>query len=114
MEYVQAAIALGASKPRIIFRHILPNVFHLIIIHFSLAFGGLVMSETFLTDLGIGVSDKDKSWGSMIKAAQNEMTRDPIIFTNFIAASVAIFLLVLAFNIFGDALRDALDPRIKD
>jgi len=114
MEYVQAARALGAGHFRIIFRHILPNIFHLVIINFSLAFGGLVMSETFLTYLGIGVGQSDCSWGTMLKAAQNEMTRDPVIYGNFISATGMIVLLVLAFNIFGDALRDALDPRLKD
>jgi peptide/nickel transport system permease protein len=108
LDYVQAARALGVSELRILVRHILPNLFHLVIITFVLLFSGLVVSETVLSYLGIGV---DGSWGQMIDQARSELSREPIIWWNFGAASVAILALLLAVNFVGDALRDVLDPR---
>jgi peptide/nickel transport system permease protein len=108
LDYVQAARALGVSEWRILARHILPNLFHLVIITFVLLFSGLVISETILAYLGVGV---DGSWGEMIDQARNELAREPIIWWNITAAGVALFSLLLAVNLIGDALRDVLDPR---
>jgi peptide/nickel transport system permease protein len=108
LDYVQAARALGVSEVRIIFRHILPNLMHLVIITFVLMFSGLVLSEAILSWLGIGV---DGSWGQMIDQARDELSRDPIIWWNITAAGAALFGLLLAVNFVGDALRDILDPR---
>lgn len=108
LEYVQAARALGVSHPTIVMRHILPNLAHLVIITFALLFTGLVLSETILAYLGIGL---DGSWGRMIDQARNELSRDPIIWWNIVAASSALFILVLCVNLIADALRDILDPR---
>jgi peptide/nickel transport system permease protein len=108
LDYVQAARALGVSEWRILTRHILPNLFHLVIITFVLLFSGLVISETILSYLGIGV---DGSWGQMIDQARNELAREPVIWWNITAAGVALFSLLLAVNLLGDALRDVLDPR---
>jgi peptide/nickel transport system permease protein len=108
LEYVSAARALGVSEGRIIFRHILPNLMHLVIITFVLMFSGLVLSEAVLSWLGIGV---DNSWGQMIDQARNELSRDPVVWWNISAAGAALFGLILAINFVGDALRDALDPR---
>ena len=108
LDYVQAARALGVSEARIIFRHVLPNLMHLVIITFVLMFSGLVLSEAILSWLGIGV---DGSWGQMIDQARNEISRDPIIWWNISAAGTALFGLLLAVNFVGDALRDVLDPR---
>jgi peptide/nickel transport system permease protein len=108
LDYVQAARALGVSEMRIIFRHVLPNLMHLVIITFVLMFSGLVLSEAILSWLGIGV---DGSWGQMIDQARNELSRDPIVWWNISAAGVALFGLLLAVNFVGDALRDILDPR---
>jgi peptide/nickel transport system permease protein len=108
LEYVSAARALGVSEGRIIFRHILPNLMHLVIITFVLMFSGLVLSEAVLSWLGIGV---DNSWGQMIDQARNELSRDPVVWWNISAAGAALFGLILAVNFVGDALRDALDPR---
>jgi peptide/nickel transport system permease protein len=108
LDYVQAARALGVSEWRILSRHILPNLFHLVIITFVLLFSGLVISETILSYLGIGV---DGSWGQMIDQARNELAREPVIWWNITAAGVALFSLLLAVNLLGDALRDVLDPR---
>ncbi len=108
LDYVQAARALGVSEWRIVFRHILPNLAHLIVITFVLMFSGLVLSEAVLSWLGIGV---DGSWGQMIDGARDELSRDPIIGWNIGAAGGALFGLILAVNTVGDAIRDVLDPR---
>jgi peptide/nickel transport system permease protein len=108
LEYVQAARALGVSELRIIFRHILPNLAHLVVITFVLTFSGLVLSEAILAWLGIGV---DGSWGQMIDQARSELSRDPVIWWNLSAAGAALFGLLLAVNFVGDAVRDVLDPR---
>jgi len=108
LDYVQAARALGVSEPRIILRHILPNLMHLVVVTFVLMFSGLVLSEAILSWLGIGV---DGSWGQMIDRARDELSRDPIIWWNLSAAGAALFVLLLAVNFVGDAVRDILDPR---
>jgi ABC-type dipeptide/oligopeptide/nickel transport system permease subunit len=112
-EYVLAARALGASHRRIILRHIVPNVMHIVIIIFSLGFSGVVLSEAVLTYLGLGVEAGRISWGQMISTAKMELSREPSVWWQFTSAAGALFLLVLAFNIFGDALRDAMDPRLR-
>jgi len=108
LDYVQAARALGVSEPRIVLRHVLPNLMHLVIITFVLMFSGLVLSEAILSWLGIGV---DGSWGQMIDRARDELAREPVIWWNLAAAGTALFGLLLAVNYVGDALRDILDPR---
>ena len=108
LDYVQAARALGVSEPRIILRHILPNLMHLVVVTFVLMFSGLVLSEAILSWLGIGV---DGSWGQMIDRARDELSRDPIIWWNLSAAGAALFVLLLAVNFVGDAVRDIHDPR---
>ena len=108
LDYVQAARALGVSEFRIVLRHILPNLMHLVIITFVLMFSGLVLSEAILSWLGIGV---DGSWGQMIDQARDELSREPVIWWNIAAAGTALFGLLLAVNFVGDALRDILDPR---
>ena len=108
LEFVQAARALGATTPRILLTHVLPNLAHLVLITFVLMFSGLVLSEAILSWLGIGI---DGSWGQMIDQARDELARDPIIVWNLAAASAALFALILSVNIVGDALRDVLDPR---
>lgn len=108
LDYVVAARALGVSEPRIVFRHILPNLAHLIVITFVLMFSGHVLSEAVLSWLGIGL---DGSWGQMIDAARDELSREPIVWWNLSAAGVALFGLILAVNSVGDAIRDVLDPR---
>ena len=109
-EYVQAEIALGAGPFRIMFRHILPNVFHLVIIDFSLRFPAAIKTEVILSYLALGV-EKEPSWGLMIADAQLELSRG--VWWQFVGAILAMFFIILAFNIFGDALRDVLDPRLR-
>jgi peptide/nickel transport system permease protein len=108
--YVVAAQALGLGPMRILFRHILPNVFHLVIITFSLRFPAAVGTEVFLSFLGIGVQG-EPSWGVMISNARLRLWQGMWWEMTFV--TLAIFAVVLAFNLLGDALRDALDPRLR-
>ena len=110
LDYVQAAKALGVSDGRILVRHILPNLMHLVIVTFVLLFSQLVLSEAILAYLGIGV---EGSWGQMIDQARSELSREPAIYWNISAAGAAMFGLLLAVNYVGDALRDILDPRTR-
>ena len=109
-EYVQAAGALGAGHGRKLFKHILPNVTHIIIIFTSLQFQVAIKSEVILSYIGLGVSGQP-SWGTMINDAKMELARD--VWWQLAGATFAMFFVVLAFNILGDALRDALDPKLK-
>ncbi len=108
LDYVLAARALGVSELRIIWRHVLPNLMHLVIITFVLMFSGQVISEAVLSWLGIGV---EGSWGQMIAQAKNELSREPLIWWNLSAAGAALFGVLLSVNFIGDAVRDILDPR---
>jgi ABC-type dipeptide/oligopeptide/nickel transport system permease subunit len=108
--YVMAARSLGYSPRRIIFRHILPNVFHLVIITFSLRFPASIGTEVFMSFLGIGVQG-EPSWGVMIGNARLRLWQG--IWWEMTAVTAAILIVVLAFNLVGDALRDALDPRLR-
>ncbi|MGE3684005.1 MAG: ABC transporter permease [Bdellovibrionales bacterium] len=110
-EYVQGATALGAGHFRRIFLHILPNVFHLVLINFSLGFVTAVKSEVILSYLGLGVRPGTPSWGMMISDAKLELARE--VWWGLAAATFFMFFLVLAFTLFNDALRDALDPKLK-
>ncbi len=113
MDYVQAARAFGVSSLRIIYRHIVPNVMHIVLITFVLQFSGLVLAEAILSYIGIGVGPEMGSWGNMINTARLELSREPIVWWNLFAAFIFMFGLVLPANIFGDAVRDALDPRLR-
>lgn len=108
--YVLAARALGFSPFRIMFRHILPNIFHIVIISFSLRFPAAISTEVFMSFLGIGVQG-EPSWGIMISNARLRLWQG--VWWEMTFVTLAIFLVVLAFNLFGDALRDALDPRLR-
>ena len=108
LEYVEAAHAIGLGKLKIIVRHILPNTFHILLVQATISFVAAIKSEVILSFLGLGVKD-GMSWGLMISESTFEVLAG--FFNNFIAASVLMFGLVMAFNMFSDALQDALDPR---
>ena len=114
LDYVTAARALGIPVRRIIFRHVLPNVMHLVLISFSLLFIGAIKYEVVLTFLGVGVEPGEASWGRMIDQAKLDLLSEPTKWWQLTAATVMLFGLVLCVNLFVDALRDALDPRLKD
>jgi len=107
-EFVEAARAIGVGRFTIIFRHIVPNTFHILLVQATITFVAAIKSEVILSFLGIGVQD-GMSWGLMISESTLEVLAG--FFNNFIAASVFMFGLVMAFNVFSDALQDALDPR---
>ena len=109
--YVQAAKALGLGSGRIMFKHILPNISHVVIVTFTLRFPAAVGTEVFMSFLGIGVQDQP-SWGLMINNARMRLWQG--VWWEMTFVTIALFLLVLAFNLLGDALRDALDPRLND
>ena len=113
MEYVQAARAFGVAEWRIIMRHIVPNVMHIVLISFILRFSNLVLVEAVLSYLGIGVGPETGSWGNMINQAIGELAREPVVWWSFASAMMFMLVLVLAANLFGDAVRDALDPRLR-
>jgi peptide/nickel transport system permease protein len=113
VEYIQAATAFGVSHLRVISRHILPNVMHIVLISIVLDFSGLVLAEAVLSYVGVGVDPSTNSWGNMINSARLEMAREPMVWWSLIAAFSFMFLLVLAANLFSDAVRDAFDPRIQ-
>ncbi len=113
LEYVQAARAFGVSHWRIMARHLVPNVMHIVLITVVLEFSGLVLYEAVLSYLGIGVDPTMNSFGSMIEKARFEMSRDPMIWWNLLAAFVFMLALVLAANLFSDGVRDAFDPRSR-
>jgi peptide/nickel transport system permease protein len=107
-EYVQAARSLGYGPLRILFAHVVPNTFHLVLVNFALLFVGAIKAEVILSYLGLGVQG-EPSWGVMINQARAELING--FFWQIGAATCAMFLLVLAFNVFADALQDALDPK---
>lgn len=110
-DYVFSARALGATAPRIIGRHVLPNVLGPVIVIASLQVGGIIILEAALSFLGLGIQKPTPSWGNMLADGRAYIRAYPHI---AIAPGVMIFLTVLAFNLLGDGLRDALDPRQKE
>jgi peptide/nickel transport system permease protein len=113
MEYIQAAQSFGVSSMRILMRHIMPNVMHIILIALVLEFSALVLAEAVLSYVGIGVDPSMNSFGTMINGARLEMGREPIVWWSLAAAFSFMLTLVLAANLFADAVRDAFDPRLN-
>ncbi len=113
VDYVQAAIALGVGHARVILRHILPNVLHIVLITLVLDFSGLVLAEAVLSYVNIGVDPTMNSWGNMINSARLELAREPAVWWSLTAAFLFMFTLVLSANLLADVVRDAFDPRIR-
>ena len=113
LDFIQAAQAFGVGDHRIITRHVLPNVMHLVIISLVMDFSGLVLAEAVLSYVGVGVDPSTISFGTMINAARLEIAREPMVWWVLVAAFVFMFVLVLAANLFADAVRDAFDPRVR-
>lgn len=110
-EYVRAAVALGAGPLRIMAVHILPNVVGPVIVATTLSVGGIVLTESVLSFLGLGIQPPLASWGNMLSNAQELIWSSPML---AVWPGLAIFVTVIAFNFLGDGLRDALDPRAID
>ncbi len=112
LEYIQAAQAFGVSNWRIMMRHLTPNVMHIVMIALVMDFSGLVLAEAVLSYIGVGVDPSMTSFGTMINGARLEMAREPMVWWSLAAAFVFMLTLVLAANLFADAVRDAFDPRL--
>ncbi|BBE51563.1 Putative peptide transport permease protein [Ferriphaselus amnicola] len=113
LEYIQAAQAFGVSSFRILTRHIVPNVMHIVLISVVMDFSGLVLAEAVLSYVGVGVDPATISFGTMINAARMEMGREPMVWWTLAAAFSFMLVLVLSANLFADAVRDAFDPRLN-
>ncbi|HPB90223.1 MAG TPA: ABC transporter permease [Rugosibacter sp.] len=111
LEFVQAARAFGVGRLAIMLRHILPNLMHIVLIALVMDFSGLVLAEAVLSYVGVGVDPSTISFGTMINAARMELARDPMVWWSLASAFSFMFILVLAANLFTDAVRDAFDPR---
>ena len=110
LDFVAAAQASGTSTLKIMIRHILPNAMAPVIVQATLGMGYAVLAEAALGFIGVGVTPPTPTWGNMLQAAFPFLEKQPAL---SVAPGVAIFLLVLAFNLLGDALRDILDPRVR-
>lgn len=113
LDYVQAAHAFGVSHWQVMARHVFPNVMHLVLIVAVLDFSALVLYEAVLSYVGVGVDPNSSSFGSMINLARSEMARDPAVWWNLATAFTFMLTLVLAANLFADAVREAFDPRAR-
>ncbi|MGL4403632.1 MAG: ABC transporter permease [Fusobacteriaceae bacterium] len=109
-EFVTAAVALGADPMRIIIRHLIPNTLGVIIVGITFSIPGLIFAEAFLSFIGLGVQSPETSWGALASAARENIMFYPsqLFFPSFMIA-----LTMLAFSLFGDGLRDALDPKLR-
>ena len=113
LEYIQAAQAFGVSSARILTRHIMPNVMHIVLIAMVMDFSGLVLAEAVLSYVGVGVDPTTMSFGTLINSARMEMGREPMVWWTLAAAFGFMLVLVLTANLFADAIRDAFDPRLN-
>ena len=113
LDYVAAARAFGVPHAGIMRRHVFPNVMHIVLIVAVLDFSGLVLYEAVLSYVGVGVDPSTASYGSMFNLARTEMSRDPAIWWNLLAAFVFMLALVLSANLFAGAVREAFDPRAR-
>jgi ABC-type dipeptide/oligopeptide/nickel transport system permease subunit len=109
-EFITAARSLGASDMRIIFRHILPNIFPVLLVLITLNIGTMILAEAGLSFLGVGVQPPTATWGSMVNGGYLYLLTNPIL---SFSPGVAVALVVISFNMVGDGLRDALDPRLR-
>ena len=114
LEFIQAARAFGVAHQVVLARHIVPNIMHIVMISIVIDFSGLVLAEAALTYINIGVDPSMESWGNMINSARLELAREPVVWWSLFAAFVFMFTLVLAANVFADAVRDAFDPRLRE
>jgi peptide/nickel transport system permease protein len=109
-DYIMAANVIGASNLRIMFRHLVPNVFPPLLVLITLDLGFAILTEASLSFLGIGINPPTATWGGMVSDGQHYLLTHPVL---SMSPGLAIVLVVLAFNLVGDGLRDALDPRLR-
>lgn len=113
IDFVEASRAFGVRDFTIIAKHMVPNIMHIVMISIVLDFSGLVLAEAVLSYINIGVDPSMESWGNMINSARLELAREPVVWWSLLAAFMFMFVLVLAANLFADAVRDAFDPRLR-
>jgi peptide/nickel transport system permease protein len=113
LEYIQSARAFGVSTPRVLWRHIIPNLMHLVLINTVMQFSGFVLAEAVLSYVGVGVDPKTASFGVMINTARAELAATPLVWWTLTTAFGFMFLIVLSANLLADAIRDAFDPRTR-
>ena len=111
MEYLEAAKAMNCSKAKIVFRHMVPNIISPSIVGTTMMIGHSITSAASLSFVGLGIQPPDAEWGAMLSQAKNFMLEHP---HEVLFPGIAILITVLATNMIGDGLRDALDPRLKD
>ncbi|MHB1654647.1 MAG: ABC transporter permease [Desulfitobacteriaceae bacterium] len=111
LEYVQAAKAIGSSNLRIMFLHVLPNTMGPLLVQMTLSMAAAIIAEAGLSYLGIGARPEQPSWGSMLNIAQGYLNVQPLL---ALWPGIAIFIVVLGFNLFGDGIREMLDPKLKN
>jgi peptide/nickel transport system permease protein len=109
-EYLEAALSVNCSSARIMFRHILPNVLSPIIVGFTMGIGNIIMLAASLSFIGLGIQPPTPEWGAMVSAGRNFFRNYP---WQILFPGIFIFITVLSINLFGDGLRDALDPKLK-
>jgi len=110
MDFVSSALALGASRRRVIFRHILPNALAPVLVTATFGIAGAIMAESALSFLGIGVPVDAATWGNIMRVGRELLVGAPWV---ALIPGIAIFITIMSFNLFGESLRDALDPRLK-
>lgn len=110
LEYIQAAKAIGANHWRIMFLHVLPNSMPPLLVQTTLAMASAILAEAGLSYLGLGARPEDPSWGSMLRVAQGYLNNDALL---AFWPGLAIFIVVLGFNLLGDGIREVLDPKLK-
>ena len=113
LEYIQSARAFGVSTPRVLWRHIVPNLMHLVLINTVMQFSSFVLAEAVLSYVGVGVDPKTASFGVMINTARAELAATPLVWWTLTTAFGFMFLIVLSANLLSDAVRDAFDPRTR-
>ena len=113
LEYIQSARAFGVSTPRVLWRHIVPNLMHLVLINTVMQFSSFVLAEAVLSYVGVGVDPKTASFGVMINTARAELAATPLVWWTLTTAFGFMFLIVLSANLLADAIRDAFDPRTR-
>ncbi|MBN1176256.1 MAG: ABC transporter permease [Dehalococcoidales bacterium] len=109
-DYIMAERAIGATDARMLIRHIVPNCFSPILVMITMMMGTTILAEAGLSFIGIGITPPTPAWGSMVTDGRNYLLSNPML---SVAPGVAIMLLVFSFNMVGDGLRDALDPRLR-
>jgi peptide/nickel transport system permease protein len=113
LDYIQGAQAFGVSTPRILARHIVPNLMHLVLINMVMQFSAFVLAEAVLSYVGVGVDPNTASFGVMINTARSELAATPIVWWTLATAFAFMVMLVLSTNLLADAIRDAFDPRAR-